>query len=71
MKIELDEKSIRNIINFVKDNPQEVREVIEIIGNDIISVLLQKKYLELGAKLHRGLEKEINWQFKKEIEKQV
>jgi len=51
MKIELDERSIRNIINFVKENPKEVQEVIEILGNDIIRILLQKKYLELGANI--------------------
>jgi len=66
MKITLDEETIENVVKYVKSHPEEIRELIKIIGEEAIAVLMERKILEQGAKLYRAIEREINYTYSKE-----
>jgi hypothetical protein len=65
MKIELDEKTIDNFVNYALEHPDKIRKLIKLIGEESISVLMERKILEKGAKLYREITKEINYTYKK------
>ncbi|HEC95320.1 MAG TPA: hypothetical protein ENI45_05075 [Thermoplasmatales archaeon] len=48
----------------VKSNKAVVREIVKVFGEEAVSVLMERKMLEKGAKLYRELIEEINWQYK-------
>ncbi|HID25456.1 MAG TPA: hypothetical protein EYP23_03220 [Thermoplasmata archaeon] len=48
----------------VKSNKAVVREIMKVFGEEAVSVLMERKMLEKGAKLYRELIEEINWQYK-------
>lgn len=65
MKITLDEESIENIVKYAKSHPKEIRELMEILGEEALSVLMERKVLNKGAKLYREIQREINYVYKK------
>jgi len=65
MKIELDEKTIDNFVNYALEHPDKIRMLIKLIGEESISVLKEKKILEEGAKLYREIMRTINYTYKK------
>lgn len=65
MKITLDEESIENIVKYAKSHPKEIRELIEILGEEALSVLMERKVLNKGAKLYHEIQREINYVYKK------
>jgi hypothetical protein len=65
MKIELDEKTIDNFVNYALEHPDKIRKLLKLIGEESISVLMERKILEKGAKLYREITKEINYTYKK------
>jgi hypothetical protein len=65
MKIELDEKTIDNIVNYALENPQKIRKLIKLMGEETLSVLKEKKMLEQGAFLYREITRHINYTYKK------
>ncbi|MEA2054882.1 MAG: hypothetical protein U9O96_07265 [Candidatus Thermoplasmatota archaeon] len=65
MKITLDEESIKNIVEYVKSHPDEIRELMEILGKEAIAVMMERKILEHGAKLYREIQREINYTYRK------
>jgi len=64
MKIELDEKTIDNFVNYALEHPEKIRKLIKLIGEEAISVLTEKKILEEGAKLYREIMRTINYTYK-------
>jgi len=64
MKIELDEKTIDNFVNYALEHPDKIRMLIKLIGEESISVLKEKKFLEEGAKLYREIMRTINYTYK-------
>ena len=46
MKIELDEKTIDNIVNYAFEKPDKIRKLIKLIGEESIFILKEKKILE-------------------------
>ena len=64
VKITLDEESIDAIIKYTKNHKNEVRELIKLIGEEILSVLMEKNILKSGAKLYREIQREINYTYK-------
>lgn len=64
MKIELDEKSIDNIVNYALGHPEKIRKLIKLIGEESLSVLKEKKILEQGALLYRDILEHINYTYK-------
>jgi hypothetical protein len=65
MKITLDEESIENIIKYAKSHPKEIRELMEILGEEALTILMERKILNKGAKLYREIQREINYLYKK------
>jgi len=65
MKITIDEETIKNVIDYVKSHPDEIRELMKILGEEALAVLMERKILEQGAKLYRGIEREINYTYGK------
>jgi len=65
MKIEIDEKTIDNLVNYALKHPDKLRKLIKLIGEESISVLMERKIIEKGAKLYREITKEINFTYKK------
>ena len=65
MKIELDEKTIDNIVNYALNNPSKIRKLIKLIGEESISVLNERNIIDKGAKLYREITKAINNTYKK------
>ena len=65
MKIELDEKTIDNIINYAINNPSKIRKLVKLVGEETISVLNERKIIYEGAKLYREITRAINQTYKK------
>ncbi len=65
MKITLDEETIENVVKYIKSHPDEVRELMKILGEEAIAVLMERKILEYGAKLYREIQSEINYTYGK------
>jgi len=65
MKIELDEKTIDNIIEYAINNPSKIRKLIKIVGEETISVLNERKIIDKGANLYREITRAINKTYKK------
>ena len=56
---------------IVKSNKEIVREILKTISEETLSVLMERKVLEKGAKLYTEIVQEINWQYKKEKEGKI
>ena len=65
MKITIDEETIKNVVDYVKSHPGEIRELMKILGEEALAVLMERKILEQGAKLYRAIEREINFTYGK------
>jgi len=65
VKITLDEESIDAIVKYAKTHRKEVRELMKIIGEEALSVLMEKDVLNEGAKLYREIQREINYTYGK------
>lgn len=65
VKITLDEESINAIVKYAKTHRAEVRELMKIIGEEALSVLMEKDVLNEGAKLYREIQREINYTYSK------
>ncbi len=66
MKIELDEKTIETIVDYALKNPDKIRKVLKLAGEEALSVLREKEILEEGAHLYREITRVINETYKKE-----
>ena len=65
MKIELDEKTIDNLIDYATKNPYKIRKLIKILGEEALSVLKERKIIDEGAKLYMEITQAINLTYKK------
>ena len=65
MKIELDEKTIDNIVDYAIKNPLKIRMLIKLLGEETLSVLKERKIIDEGAKLYREITQAINETYKK------
>jgi hypothetical protein len=65
VKITLDEESIDAFVQYAKKHPDDIRDLIKIIGEEMISVLLQREMLDKGAQLYRGIQQSINYTYDK------
>ena len=65
MKIELDEKTIDNIIDYALENPDKIRKLIKLVGEETLSVLKERIIIDEGAKLYREITQAINLTYKK------
>ena len=65
MKIELDEKTIDNLVDYALKNPNKIRMFIKLLGEETLSVLKERKIIDEGAKLYREITQAINLTYKK------
>ena len=65
MKIELDKKTIDNIIDYAINNPAKIRKLIKLLGEETLSVLKERKIIDEGALLYRDITRSINQTYKK------
>jgi hypothetical protein len=65
VKITLDEESIDAFVQYAKKHPDDIRDLIKIIGEEMLSVLLQREMLDKGAQLYRGIQQAINYTYDK------
>jgi hypothetical protein len=65
MKIELDEKTIDNIVDYAINNPSKIRKLIKLVGEETLSVLNERKIIDEGALLYREITRAINQTYKK------
>jgi hypothetical protein len=54
------------MVKYAKTHRGEIRELLKIIGEEALSVLMEKNVLEDGAKLYREIQREINYTYGKE-----
>lgn len=64
MKITLDEESVENIVKYAKSHPEEIKELMEIVGEQALDVLMERHVLQEGAKLYRAIQREINYTYR-------
>ena len=64
MKITLDEESVENIVKYAKNHPEEIKELIEIVGEQALEMLMERHVLQEGAKLYRAIQQEINYTYR-------
>ena len=65
VKITLDEQSIDALVQYAKKHPDDIRDLIKIIGKEMVSVLMEKDMLDKGARLYREIQQSINYTYKK------
>ena len=65
VKITLDEQSIDALVKYVREHPDEIRDLIKIVGKEMLSVLMDKDILDKGARLYREIQHSINYTYKK------
>jgi hypothetical protein len=65
VKITLDEQSIDNLVQYAKKHPDDIRDLIKIVGEEMVSVLMERDMLDKGAKLYREIQQSINYTYKK------
>jgi hypothetical protein len=65
MKIELDEKTIDNIVDYAINHPSKIRKLIKLLGEETLSVLKERKIIDEGALLYREITRAINQTYKK------
>lgn len=63
MKITLDEESVENIVNYAKSHPEEMKELMEVLGEQALEVLTERHVLQEGAKFYRAIQREINYTY--------
>ena len=59
MKIELDEKTIDNLVKYIKEHPKEIYGLLETFDDQIFDVLKNREVLVEAAKLYNMFKKEI------------
>ncbi len=64
MKITLDEESVENIVKYAKAHPEEIKELMEVVGEQALEVLTERHVLQEGAKLYRAIQQEINYTYR-------
>jgi len=64
VKITLDEQSIDALIQYAKKHPDDIRDLIKIVGKEMVSVLMEKDMLDKGARLYREIQHAINYTYK-------
>ena len=65
VKITLDEQSIDALVQYVKKHPDDIRDIVKIVGNEMISFLMERDMLDKGARLYREIQHAINYTYKK------
>ena len=65
VKITLDEQSIDAIVQYAKKHPDDIRNLIKIVGEEMFSVLMQRDILDKGAQLYREIQQAINYTYRK------
>jgi DNA-directed RNA polymerase subunit F len=72
MKIEIKiegenlQEIVGDIIKLLEMNREEIKKLLEIMAEEAISVLNDKKIIEKGAELYIKLNKEINLKYREE-----
>lgn len=64
VKITLDEQSIDALVQYAKKHPDDIRDLIKIVGEEMVSVLMERDMLDKGAKLYREIQQSINYTYK-------
>ena len=59
MKLELDEKSIKNLVKYAKNHPKEILELMEQLADQAIDILMKQEIVDRGAQLYRRIKKQI------------
>lgn len=65
VKITLDEQSIDAIVQYAKKHPDDIRDLLKIVGEEMFSVLMQRDILDKGAQLYREIQQAINYTYQK------
>ncbi len=65
VKITLDEQSIDAIVQYAKKHPDDIRDLIKIVGEEMLSVLMERDILDKGAQLYREIQQSINYTYEK------
>ena len=50
---------------IVKSNKKQIRELLEILGDEALTVLMKREILKKGAKLYKDINNEINYTYRK------
>lgn len=66
IQLEITEESIKNIVKYVKEHPDEIKGLIQFLGDEVFEILLSRRVLKKGATLYRAINAEINYAYKKE-----
>jgi len=59
MKLELDEKSIKNLVKYAKNHPKEILELMEQFADQAIDILMKQEIVDRGAQLYKRIKKQI------------
>jgi len=52
--------------DIVKSNKKQIRELLEIVGDEALTVLTKREILKKGAKLYKEINSEINYTYRKD-----
>ena len=71
MKVEvvINKESMGTIIDYIKENPKEIRGLVQYLGDEILDVLMSRRVLKKGAEFYRAINGEINYAYTEEDKK--
>jgi hypothetical protein len=69
VEIKISEESIETIIKYVKEHPQEIRGLIQYLGDEAFDVLMSRRVLKKAADLYRAFNGEVNYKYEVEERK--
>jgi len=66
VKIKLSEENIAEVVNYIKNNPDDIKELMEMFAIEAAEILMKKNFIKKVAKAYKDVNSEINYTFKKE-----
>ena len=72
INISIEGEDIQDIISelfslgkeYIQSHKNEIKEILDLLADESIDILMDRKTIEKGAKLYRKLNTEINYQYK-------
>ena len=70
IEIELTEKSIENVITYIKTHPEEIKGLIQYVGDELFDVLMSRRVMKKLAESYKKFNTELNYRYSCEEKEQ-
>ena len=66
VKIKLSEENIAEVVNYIKNNPDDIKELMEMFAIEAAEILMKRNFIKNVAKAYKDVNSEINCNYRKE-----